>query len=76
MRYDPATDVPVAPWANTGTDARHQPVSTLRLGDRDAPMSNQAAELDDWEGEGGATAAHAPEFPRRHWGRHFDEFSG
>jgi len=76
MRYDPATYVPAAPWANTGGTAVQRSVSTLRLGDRDAAMSSQAAELDDWEDEGGAPATHTPEFPRRQGGRHFDEFSG
>jgi hypothetical protein len=76
MRYDPATYVRAPPWANTGGQARHQPVSILRLGDRDEAMSPQDAELDVWEDEGGTTAGHAPEIPSRHAGRHFDEFEG
>ena len=75
MRYDPATYVRAAPWANTAAHARQQPV-TLRLGDRDAAMRSEAAALDDWEDEGGTTEAHAPEFPCRHVGRRFDEFAG
>jgi hypothetical protein len=76
MRYDPAANVSSLPRANTGRHALHLPVSTLRMGDREGVMSRQAAELDVWEDEGGTTAGHAPEFPSRHMGRHFDEFSG
>jgi hypothetical protein len=76
MRYDPATNVRVSPWANTAGTALHRPVSTLRLGDRDEATSRQAAELDVWEDEGGTTAGHAPEFSRRQAERPFDEFSG
>jgi hypothetical protein len=76
MSYDPATYVRAPPGANTGSHGRQRPVSTVLLGDPDGAMSRQAAELDDWEDEGGATAAHAPESPCRPLGRHFDEFSG
>jgi hypothetical protein len=76
MRYDPATNVRPSAWANTGGNALHLPVSTLRRGDRDGAMSRQAAELNAWEDEGGTTAGHAPELPSRYVGRHFDEFSG
>ena len=76
MRYDPATYVRAAPWADTRGSAVQRPVTTLRLGDREGAMSRQAAELDVWEDEGGTTAGHAPELPCRHGGRHFDEFSG
>jgi hypothetical protein len=76
MRYDPATYVRAPPWANTGDQALHRPVSILRLGDRDGAVSRQAAELDVWEDEGGTTAGDAPEVPRGNVGRHFDEFSG
>jgi hypothetical protein len=76
MRYDPAANVSSLPRANPGGNALHLPVSTLRIGDRDGAMSRQAAELDVWEDEGGTTADRALEFPCRHVGRHFDEFSG
>jgi hypothetical protein len=76
MRYDPATYARAPPWENTGAHARHQPVSTLRLRDRDRAMSRQTAELDVWEDEGGTTAGDAPEVPRGSVGRHFDEFAG
>jgi hypothetical protein len=76
MRYDPATYVRAPPWANKGSHGRHQPVSTVPPEEPDGAMSHQAAELDDWEDEGGATAGHAPESPCRPAARHFDEFSG
>jgi len=76
VRYDRATYVRASPWANTGGTAVQRSVTTLRLGDRDRAMCRQAAELDVREDEGGTTAGHAPEFPCRHGGRHFDEFSG
>jgi hypothetical protein len=75
MRYDPAAYVRVPPWAHRGGHARG-PVGILRPGDRDGAASRQAAELDVWEDEGGATAGDAPEIPRANVGRHFDEFSG
>ena len=76
MRYDPATGVRSSPCANTGGNALHRPVSTMRPLDRDEAASRQVAELDVWEDEGGTIAGHVPEFPRRHAVRHFDEFSG
>jgi hypothetical protein len=76
MRYDPATSVRSSLRANTGGKALHRPVSTMRPRDLDEVMSRQTAELDVWEDEGGTIAGHAPEFPRRHAERHFDEFSG
>jgi len=51
-------------------------VSTARLADRDRAISRQADELDVWEDEGGTTAGHSLDFPCRHVGPHFDEFSG
>ena len=76
MRYDPATYVRAAPWANTVGPAAHRPVNTLRPGDPDGAMGRQAAELDVWEDEGGGTAGEALEVLRASMGRHFDEFSG
>ena len=63
MRYDPATYVRGAPWANTVGPTAYRKVSTLQLEHPDGALSRQAAELDDWEDEGGATASHAPESP-------------
>jgi hypothetical protein len=74
MRYDPAANVSSLVRANARSHVLHLPASTLRLGD--GVMSRQAAELDVWEDEGGTIAGHASEFPRRHVGRQFDEFSG
>ena len=76
MRYDPDSYVRASPRANMGSPGRQQPVSGVPPGPPDRTMSRQAAELDDWEDEGGATAAHEPESPYRPMGRHFDEFSG
>ena len=76
MRYDPASYVRAPPWANTGGHGRDQPVSTAPPEKPDGAMSRHAAELDDWEDEGGATAGHPPESPCRSAARHFDEFPG
>jgi hypothetical protein len=54
---------------------RYDP-ATSAPSDRDEAASRQAEELDVWEDEGGTIAAHAPELPRRHAQRHFDELSG
>ena len=61
MRYDPATYVRAPPSANTSGHVRHEPVSTLRLRDRDEAMSRQTAEFDVWEDEDGTTAGDALE---------------
>jgi len=75
MRYEPGATVSTPLRANTeGT--RHRPVSALRLEELNGATQRQAAELDDWENEGGTPVSQTPQAPRRAARRHFDEFSG
>ena len=76
MRYDPASYASAPPLVKTGGSAAHWQGSTRPPEDSTAQMHRQAAEFDDWEDEGGATASRVPESPCPPTGRHADELSG
>ena len=65
MRYEPSVKERAAPRATRAGIALHWAESAAGVGDSGEIRSRQAAELDIWEDEGGATSGHATRYPGR-----------
>lgn len=87
MRDDLVTNLRASRFVSAGSDAPHHPVSigerlsppaaAVGVAERsencEEGRSQQAAQLDAWEDEGGTTAGQLPAFPQQHADRHVDE---
>lgn len=63
MRYEPSVNERAVPRAMRAGIAAPWNVSAPRVGDGGEARSRQAAELDIWEDEGGATSGRTTRYP-------------